>query len=140
MLNLQDLAGIAVAQQQVQHAPGAGRGRGGRLERGVDGRLGRGVGGRLGRGVGRGRGRGGALAVLRARARHMNARRSRQNFIKKKRRRTTGLNLLSGRQWHPMLLAVTEPWTTCCPCSRWTKAGPSQKGGGLGSSGRLRRC
>ena len=84
MLNLQDLAGIAVAQQQVQNAPGAGRGRGGRLGRGVGGRLGRGVGGRLGRGVGRGRGRGRALAVFRARARHMNARRSRQNFIKKK--------------------------------------------------------
>lgn len=69
MLNLQDLAGIALAQQPPQNAQAqAGLGPGGR----------RGRGGRLGRGGGR------AVARFRARARQMNARRGRQNFLKTK--------------------------------------------------------
>ena len=69
MLNLQDLAGIALAQQPPQNAEAqAGLGPGGR----------RGRGGRLGRGGGR------AVARFRARARQMNARRGRQKFLKTK--------------------------------------------------------
>lgn len=81
MLSLHDLAGIALGGQQPARAglrPGAG-GRG-RLGRGV------GVGGRLGRGVCLGRGGRGLANAFRARARRMNARRSRVSFLRKKRK------------------------------------------------------
>lgn len=76
MLSLHDLAGIALGDQQQEQEgqvdqpglrPGA---RVGRLGRGGLGR---------GRGIGRG-----ARAIFRARARRMNAKRGRQNFLRKK--------------------------------------------------------
>ena len=124
MLNLQDLAGIAMGQQPAQNVPGPGRGRGGRL--------GRGVGGRLGRGVGRGRGR--ALAGFRARARRMNARRSRQNFLKKK----TKDHRAESFKWQAMASNASGRHRTV---DHMLPLQPlDQKAGGLGSSGRLRRC
>ena len=76
MLNLPDLVGIALGNQPQQNvqALGLGPGRQGRLGRGGRGR---GGGGHFGCG-------GPAPGRFRARARRMNARRNRQNFLKKK--------------------------------------------------------
>ena len=75
----------------------------------------------------------------RATARQMNARRGRQNFLRRK-ARITERNVSNGKQSFQMLQDVTGQWITCCLCSPWMKPGQNQKAKGLGSSGRLRRC
>lgn len=103
MLSLHDLAGIALGGQQPARAglrPGAG-GRG-RLGRGV------GVGGRLGRGVCLGRGGRGLANAFRARARRMNARRSRVSFLRKK-EKSTGQTHSGCRLKRPMRQGAIEP-------------------------------